>query len=253
MKKIPKTVWVLLGLMAAIYTAWSIAYPSGTWRYRMTVTVETPEGIKTGSAVREIFAHCEPHLFQTNPCNTALAKGEAAAVDLGKRGVLFALMRGGPYGADYGWAIVHHVFFRSSGHTSKELIRQYRWLKTGKVALHPNQYPMFVRFKDPKDPKTVENLLDMEPCTDSATGIPGNSLCLVKDHFEEAFGAGVKLKEVTIEMTDDQVTWGVEKWLPWLPERKNVSGSLGGTPDKPFEDPTKTYLNGSEFHTGKVW
>jgi len=25
--------------------AWHIVYPSGTWRYKMTVVVETPEGI----------------------------------------------------------------------------------------------------------------------------------------------------------------------------------------------------------------
>jgi len=30
------------------------SYVSGTWRYKMTVVVETPEGIKSGSAVREV-------------------------------------------------------------------------------------------------------------------------------------------------------------------------------------------------------
>jgi hypothetical protein len=31
--------------------------PSGTWRYKMTVEVETPEGIKSGLAVREVTIH----------------------------------------------------------------------------------------------------------------------------------------------------------------------------------------------------
>jgi len=75
---------------------------------------------------------------------------------------------------------------------------------------------MFVRFRDPKDPKTVESLLDMKPCLDTKTGVPGGTLCLVKDHFEEAFGEGVKLKEVTVEMTDEKVTRGVVQRLSWL-------------------------------------
>jgi hypothetical protein len=53
--------------------------------------------------------------------------------------------------------------------------------------------------------------------------------------FGGAFGAGVNLKTVTIEITSDPVTWGIEKYLPW------VSTVGGGT------------LSGKEFNTGTEW
>lgn len=41
---------------------------------------------------------------------------------------------------------------------------------------------------------------------------------LEEDNFEELFGQGVRLKEITVEMTDDPVTREIERYLPWLPE-----------------------------------
>lgn len=57
-----------------------------TWRYKMTVTVETPEGIKTGSAVREISNSLQGNNWP-DVGNPAGVRGEAVVVDLSKRGV----------------------------------------------------------------------------------------------------------------------------------------------------------------------
>lgn len=47
-------------------------------------------------------------------------------------------------------------------------------------------------------------------------------MILKADHFEELFGEGVKLKSITLEITDEPVTWGVvDEWLPWL---KTIKG-----------------------------
>lgn len=57
-KNLPKWARYLLIVVVVIIAAnaaWSAAFASGTWRYKMTVTVETPEGLKTGSAVREVY------------------------------------------------------------------------------------------------------------------------------------------------------------------------------------------------------
>ena len=120
-------------------------------------------------------------------------------MDLGRRGVMFTLL-GGQAEPLY--------VFETLGKPGA----------TAPVTLKLQQYPMFVRFRDPADPKTVENLLEFKPCPDEH-GIPNNTVCLIKDRFAEAFGAGVALKSVTIEMTDEPVTVGnVIKSLPWLPE-----------------------------------
>jgi hypothetical protein len=219
MNKIPKIVWVLL----AIYAAWSIAYPSGTWRYRMTVSVETPEGIKTGSAVREVHAYTYPQLLSTTMGHVYVRKGEAVVVDLGKRGVLFALIDG-----DYGWRIVYDAFpFPGStpAETTGKTVRYYRSLKNVKATLDPKQYPNFVRFRSLDDPKTIENIrrpdMNMSEIQQEDPRRP------IID-FESAFGSGVNLKEVTIEMTDDPVTQGIEKYLPWVPTIGG--GNLAGEP-----------------------
>lgn len=65
--------------------------PSGSWRYKMSVVVETPEGEITGSAVREM-GNSTPLIQLPDVGNPAGVRGEAVVVDLGARGVLFALI-----------------------------------------------------------------------------------------------------------------------------------------------------------------
>lgn len=140
-------------------------------------------------------------------------KGEAVVVDLGKRGVLFALMPGYRMGVDYGYYVVFDAFPYppGGGQLTSAGIKYYSHLKAGPVELQPENYPVFVRFRDRHDPKTVENLMDMKPCPSPVTHIPDSSMCVSKDHFEESFGAGVHLKSVTIEMTKEPVTQGIVK------------------------------------------
>lgn len=49
------------------------------------------------------------------------------------------------------------------------------------------------------------------------------------DGFEQAFGPGVRFKRAFIEMTNDQVTRGIEKKLPWwgikFDDMRNPDGS----------------------------
>lgn len=195
---------VFLLLLSALFagfavTACAVTYDHATWRYRMTVTVETPEGLKTGSAVREVSAFREPKLMpEQTSGHAALSKGEAVVVDLGKRGVLFALMRGGRSDEDYGYRVVFDAFPYPSKNGGGQLtsggIDYYSHLKAGPVELPQDDYPIFARFKDLNDFKTIEAV----PATD----------------FASAFGAGVHLKSVTIEMTTDPITAAIVQHLP---------------------------------------
>ena len=244
-------IWVLtfvglLVLASAVAIAMNESLPSGTWRYRMTVTVETPEGLKTGSAVREVhFAHSKP----TPPSKRISGikrrfKGEAVAVNLGERGVLFALLKGYVYG-NYYEMIPRYAFPTEPGYYTTEGFEYYSQLKDAKTTLTPTQYPMFVMFRDINDPKTIVPLMELEPDNQRP---PVYSI--TANHFEKYFGEGVKLKEITIEMTDDPVTWGIEEFIAWLPGRKGVKGPLGGSSTYPYDDPSKTYLKGIDFSRG---
>ncbi len=216
MKKMPKFIWILAVVFVMGVSMASCAgaqdgggYASGSWSYKMTVEIETPEGIKTGSAVRKVSV-IRSGILTSQMLPTVKLKGEAVVVDLGARGVVFALLKGYKVGADYGADIPAYMFNPERAYMSSKGIAHMSQLKGESKVLDPEWYPQFVWFRDINDPKTVENLLEME-----SDGRSSPTFTIKKDHFAEAFGAGVKLREVTIEMTDEPVTWGVvEKYMP---------------------------------------
>ena len=187
---------------------------SGTWRYKITVNVETPEGLKSGYAVREMSSSRSKYeLDLPQATHPADVKGEAVVVDLGKRGKLFALMSGYEYGPDHAKTILYKVFPSGSGGNSAAGIRFYRDLKAGPKAMTPGQYLVLVMFKDINDPKTVTKVMEIEK--DISKGWLQVEYPIKADRFEELFGKGVRLKNITMEMTDEPVTWGsVDQNLP---------------------------------------
>lgn len=211
-----RIVFLLTTAMAATALTSCDALLTGRWRYNMTVSVETPEGLKTGSAVREIYADRDLVTFpESGGGHAKVSAGEAVVVDLGKRGVLFALMAN-DYGSDYAYTIVFDSFPFSSGDLTPAGIRHYRALKTGKVTLTPDHYPAMVTFADMRDPKSVEPVWQGEHYNEKVGHGARRSFRVATDNFEKIFGSGVKLNEVTIEMTDEPVTSGIDNYLPWL-------------------------------------
>ena len=203
----------ILGIIGLVIVAlvgfWLTKYPIGTWHYKMTVAIQTPEGVKTGSAVREVYVKSGPGLF-TDSTPKVTIKGEAVVIDLGPRGLIFALLRGDKMGVDYG----QNVFLRTigpnegAGSTTPEGVRYFNSLPVGTsldLTDNAQRLPMLVRFKDINDPKSVERV------------DPSNLAAI--------YGEGVSLKSVTIEITDEPITTGIEKYLSWL----------GGYYDKMFD------------------
>ena len=48
---------LILTVMLAALAVWgylSDVYVSGTWRYKITIEIDTPEGVKSGSVIREV-------------------------------------------------------------------------------------------------------------------------------------------------------------------------------------------------------
>lgn len=159
------------------------------WNYRITVEVITPEGHKSGSAVRRVDAWLQPQ-FPNPDMSPVVHKvtGEAVAVNLGERGVLFALID---------WSSYNDVYsaIQGPGTTLSERLKFYRTLPPGtKGYLTPDSYPEFATFTDLSDPKSLKTV-------DSKS-------------LHEVFGEGVRFKEITIEITREPVTWAIEKLVP---------------------------------------
>jgi hypothetical protein len=229
---------LIVVLVAATYWIFPSPTPAPAsktiWHYRMTVTVDTPEGMKVGSAVREVI-YGGHTTGGGGPGMDLQCKGEAVVVDLGSRGILFGILRNWA-GPDYCTDMLLRVF-----HGGVQLKPDSVPLE-GKVTLTTANYPTFVYFRDITDPKTAEPVLEMGGEQKSS---------IEADHFEKIFGSGVSLKEITVEMTTDPVTKGIERHLAWLPKYYNrrLDGNrygTGGRSDFPFANS----LASGDFSTG---
>jgi hypothetical protein len=173
-----------LGILALLILLAGCAAESVTYRYRLTVEVQTPEGLKTGSSVIEVHSSLSGPL---HPGIDSSVRGEAVAVDLGARGILFALLfsRSDHRAAD-GIAPATLQPGYVSEHASIEgYLEQMRELKKveGRADVPAASYPMLVRFRDPKSPLTVEEVS------------PNN--------LGQAFGQGVRIVRMTAEISNE--------------------------------------------------
>lgn len=191
------------------------------WRYKMTVSVETPEGLKTGSAVREVSVKFEPRPgYKPQPYHvTTKVKGEAVVVDLGERGVLFALIDPDDY------RFIFEAFPGPPGLTL-EGAEFYSGLPVGKEGKALSKLPWLVTFLDRSEPKTIT--------------------AITKDNITDIFGEGVILKDVNVAIASDAVTWGtLRNYLEWFGKKK-VGLGFWDTNNPESEK----YLTSSNFSLG---
>jgi hypothetical protein len=191
---------VLIVVAILAIGAWWMIGPRNSWRYKMIVEVDTPEGARSGYAVRKVSYSPRGIGFLAESRAHWRLTGEAISIDLPNGRTLFALLRGGGRsgGVDYGARIADRALGGQGGRISG-------W--PGPVDLYPsapkrdvftvtNPLPMFVTFSDPRDSRSVQRV---DP-----------------DNLAAAFGAGYALKRVSIEIVSGSVTKGIAGRLPWI-------------------------------------
>lgn len=205
MLRIVQPIWAALAVLILSSCA-LIEDEAPDYRYRLTVEVETPKGLRTGSSVIEV----KQTLVRagSSPAHLAVerrVRGEAVAVDLPGGRTLFALLRSKN---DVDWASL--VFPRLAPQRKGEPFADqldYVFEVTGTKILprtwpprpyvpESQAYPLLVKFKDQTDPTTVT---EVNP-----------------DDLAADFGQGVRLRRITVELTDDPVASIIEKRLRWL-------------------------------------
>ena len=222
-----------------------------TYRYRLTVEVETPEGLKSGSSVIEVStAVAGRSSIPTPGAVSHRVKGEAVTVDLGTRGLLFALLRSE---GDSDWAT--NVVYRLSPKVpsvydangkfdnERDLEAQFAaMLKHREPIELPRTFPpvghlvdqparpLLVRFRDITDPKMVEKV---DP-----------------DNLAKSFGDGVKLRRVTVQLSDEPVTSGIEKRFSWWNDYRDrhFDGTSASSEDL-TTDKIMAHLSSGDFST----
>ena len=206
-----------------------------SWRYKMTVEVETPEGIKTGSAVREVEVTFKPRPghYPSGYLAKHKMKGEAVIVDLGERGILFATITPDSYPE------VTETFPGPPAFTIAGA-EYYSQLEQNAQPLSPKRYPQIVMFQNISDPKSVKLVKGREFDIRKQQEI-------AIDNFEEIFGKNTNLKNISIETTDQSVEWKIQRWLPWIDDIDGgyLDGQFsGGGPE------LANILHGGNFRLG---
>ncbi|WP_188062534.1 hypothetical protein [Sphingobium sp. KCTC 72723] len=202
----------LLGLFAngtaTLLAGCGSIFPSDRLRQKITVEVETPSGLGTGSSVVETEVHKGKSWGDVSGIQYKLG-GEAVAVDLPDGRTLFALLRGADGAAGDAAAYQVHLIpdaLRAGAVANANIVVEGRDLMTVRekakrarvrLDLPPKFYPLLVAFRDIKDATSVERV---DPVNLAVT-----------------FGPGVKLKRISVEITDVAVTTGIEKRLPKPP------------------------------------
>jgi len=184
-------------------------------RYRVIVEVERGGVVHTGSSVWS-WSLKRPRVALASPHNGKF-QGEAVAVDLGDGQTLFAILRGDDAAQGAAQMIPERVFGNIGRSVRGEprrfgsdRVRDLRDIasRTGErreidCRVNPSWCPMLVTFRDIEDPTTVGQV---DPFA-----------------LDKTFGAGLRLKRILVELTDEPVTHGIEKRLDWL---SSQSGAL---------------------------
>jgi len=202
------------------------------YQYRVTVEVETPQGLRSGSSIWETTAWEGSGIPDT--AIRTREKGEAVVVDL-PSGTLFALLRDPELGYDYATGLVEgHLSMHPSPGVGmgKDWKENRRLIAKARPAfeLYPDEYPLLVRFLDPRDPASVEQ-------------VSPNVLAA-------SFGEGVKLRRITVAVTGDKVEIGsIRDRLPWLSDDQN-SDRRAKTDHSPYDRSFLAKIRHGDFVKG---
>ena len=218
MKSFSSIIWTVLGLSLLAVLGYILYYSlcfvglagciqTYKWNEKMTLVVETPQGVKQASSVQSVaFIVDDTPLVKGA---STWIRGEAVVLEVLPGKYLFALLKGG----DGNWKrkdlllnrYTEKRFQEKLGlkeadmkfRTQKERVAITMKAKGIPFELNPNETPMFVTFTDISDPTSIKKV----------------------DSFNLTafFGEGVKLKAITLEVTEEPIERGrIINLLKWF-------------------------------------
>lgn len=206
-RKVVALLLLCVGLLASACDEGTSSY-----RYKLTVEVDTPQGVRSGSSVIEVRSHKDVagNLHSQ-------ASGEAVAVELPDGRTIFALLRSPSFeDAAFGYAEIAYAARLPNPHRSDWLTRNRALRELRGAALLPRQaYPMIVRFRDVRDPRTAE-ILD-----------------------PSQLGQGTHVRRIAVEITSEPVTRSIEGTLPSFGPGSGYDQWLASLD---FHDPRRLFL-----------
>jgi hypothetical protein len=204
--------FVRLAVAALMAVALAACGRSESYRYKLTLAVNTPDGVKRGSSVVGV-------LFRdvSIPERGTMHKlrGQALYLDLGPGArPMIALLtsrlhpRNSPVvviggeaprwttDAGPGTRLMCRIYGLAPSDDYMDDVPRIAHLR-GAHRITPNDLPDLVTFADINDPKTV---IEVDP-----------------NNLQATLSADVSWNEITLESTDEPITTGIKAKLPWLP------------------------------------
>jgi hypothetical protein len=211
MKWLARTVVLIVGLYAIYY----FAFPTYTHRFRLTFQVEVDGQVKEGTGVITVTDQDNQWVPLSQKRWKRATRGPSPWIDLGNRGILVVAINNHvptdyeprPYAA----GMLSFVAFFKAKHGSPNIsgrtVRDIR-TQTGRRQLGLDQLPEFIWLPAPLDPL-------------SAVRVP-------PQRFSELIGEGVVLRDVYVEVTNDEPNNSLYGKLPWLAEMERSDHGWAG-------------------------
>lgn len=189
-----------------------------SYRYRLSVVVETPCGIKSGSSVIEIGSTDKGRGFpgpEAGGIDTDIA-GEAVPIEISTETMLFMLLTQPGHNEFAGallWYLNPDIPIEETTESRLNALKRRTYampLPYMRAPVPPERedqrlWPTFVTFRNRADPTSV---VEVDPLNPAAL-----------------LGSGVRIKSVTAQITSDEVDRKISKFLPWIYDRR---GYLSG-------------------------
>ncbi len=224
-------------LLAALVIGDQIRINRPNHKYRLTVEVETPEGVKSGSGIMAV--HPDRSYSRGGKTST---KGDAVFVDLGGGKNLVALLAHIDKSLELDE--INYVALRAYKAAGQNVSFNQMSRMTGTVPVKGEVIPVLVSFADPADPAT-------------ARVVP-------PDGIEAVLGKGIRLRGISAEVVPngvwpldfggplgDPVTRGIAAKLPWLTGADNAAGKEAGKALQAAGLQTREAIDSKEAFTRK--
>jgi hypothetical protein len=186
---------VALVLVCVFVFSYQYLFPTVTLKYRLALHAEAAGQKYVASSVIQVTRQDTRAVFGSLGGVGSKIKGEAVALNFGSERILFGILRSGGGSEDWAAWLPLAVLQLPASNDPIAAIRKLKTLKGPREVPHEH-WPMLVRFRDLQDQTSVERVIppDLSPW----------------------FGLDARLTSVTLEMTDDEVTPSIDRWLPWL-------------------------------------
>lgn len=213
----------LIGVIALALAGCSENYE---WNQKVTIEIETPDGIRSRSTVNSIKYIYVPKWLRglSQMANVYHLQGDAIVLEVSPGRYLFALTPMNEYLAQ---SALHETLGEKLGAIRKMAPRIVEW--KGSVTLRPNDYPTLVTFENIDDPRSMRLVNPSD--------------------LAASFGAGVALRSFQFEITSDPITVGFARrmvpYFSWSDERRirysgNVNPLRAQRPDGRFQSFTES-------------